>query len=78
MIKSLIFILIIGLTAFSYTDLAANSMLNSLILPIVILLSLFALGFWFVALFHKYGINQTSNSNGTDSSGVGGFDSGDC
>jgi len=78
MIKSLVIIITIGITAFFHTDLEAESLMYSRILPVIVLFSLFSLGFWFVALFHKHGINQSTDSNGSDSGGLGGFDGGDC
>ena len=45
-------------------------------LPLIVFATLVSLAFWFVALFHKLGINQTASSSSGDSSGFGGFDGG--
>jgi uncharacterized membrane protein YgcG len=76
MIKSLISILALGGLSFFYTDIESTSLLLSILLPVVVFLSLLALGFWFVALFYKLGIKQTSNNSG-DLSGSGFFGGGD-
>ena len=74
MIKSILLIFTIGVTSFLHTDLNDPNIFFSLFLPVVNFLSLIALAIWFVILFHKNGVNQTSSSSGD--SGGGGFDSG--
>ena len=81
MIKSIILICIIGVTSFIYTDLESSNAFFSMFLPFVDFISLVALALWFVALFYKNGITQTTEPQ-NDGSG-GGFDSfdgggGDC
>lgn len=81
MIKSIILICIIGATSFTYTDLESESAFFSMFLPFIDFLSLVAIALWFVALFHKKGITQTTESHKGDSGGgFGGFDGGggDC
>jgi len=76
MLKSLFLIILIGGFSFLYTDIESSSLLFSLFLPIVDFLVLIALGFWFVALFHKTGVNQSSS--GSDGTGfLGGDGDGD-
>jgi uncharacterized membrane protein YgcG len=76
MIKSLIIIIIIGITSFSYTNIESNSVFLSVALPILFFISLVALAIWFVAFFNKNNISQTTDSRGSDSGGLGGFDGG--
>lgn len=77
MIKSIVVILITGVTSFIYTDLDNENTFFSLFLPFVVFLSLVALALWFVALFHKLRIPQTAESHNYDSAGeFGGFEGG--
>jgi hypothetical protein len=83
MIKSLLTIIVVGGISFYYTDIESPSLLLSIFLPIINFLALLTLGFWFVTLFHKIGINQTSSSGGGDGTGFfgggdGGGDGGGC
>lgn len=71
MIKSLVIIVVIGVTSFIYTDMQSPSVFYSGVFPFIVFFSLIALGVWFVMLFHKLGIKQTSNSSS------GGFWGGD-
>ena len=74
MIKSILLIIALGVASFTFTDIRSSSVLYSIILPFFVFISLVALGFWFVALFHKVGINQTSSTSGGDVGGIGEFD----
>lgn len=76
MIKSLIAILLIGVISFYYVDIEGESAFLSVVFPVITFLSVLALGFWFVALFHKLGINQSASAIGGDSGGFGGCDGG--
>ena len=80
MIKSIILICIIGTTSIIYTDLKNPNTFFSMFLPFIDFISLVALALWFVTLFHKKGITQTTASqNGDTGGGFGGFDGGgDC
>lgn len=62
---------------FSTQTLKALQHSNSAILPFVDFIALIVLAFWFVALFHKQGINQTTSSNKVDSNSFSGFDGGE-
>ena len=77
MFKSLILICAIGVTSFIFTDIGSASTFFGLVLPLVFFLSLIAIALWFVMLFHKKGVTQTTHSGG---GGTGGFDGGggDC
>ena len=77
MIKSIVLIILIGVSSFIYIDIENENIFFSTFLPVIFVLSLMALGFWFVALFHKKGINQTDSHHGDSG---GGFDGGggDC
>ena len=75
MIKSIILICIIGVASFMYTDLESSNTFFSMFLPFVDFISLVALALWFVALFYKNGITQTTESQNGDS-GIG-FDGSD-
>jgi len=77
MIKSLLIIIAVGATSFFYTDIKSTSTLYSAILPFVDFIVLVVLALWFIALFHKQGINQTTSSNNVDSNSFSGFDGGD-
>jgi len=72
MIKSIIIICTIGATSFIYTDIESSNVLFSMVLPFVNFLLLISVAIWFVMLFHKNGVNQTTNSRGGDSSGFDG------
>jgi len=76
MIKSLILILATGITSLIYTDLSDSNILFSVILPIVDFFCFVSLGVWFVILFHKNGITQTSSSSGDSGGGFNDFDGG--
>lgn len=76
MIKSLLIIIALGVPSFMYTDIQSSSAFYSIILPLTVFVTLVSLAFWFVALFHKLGIDQTAGSSSGDSSGFGGFDGG--
>ena len=76
MIKSILLIVSSAWLSFIYIDIESANMFHSLVLPLLFVLSLIALAIWFVAFFHKSGINQTDSSSGDSG---GGFDSGgDC
>ncbi|MCP3665099.1 MAG: hypothetical protein GY696_21810 [Gammaproteobacteria bacterium] len=77
MIKSILFIIALGAASFTYTDIHSSSIFYSIILPLFVFISLVALGLWFVVLFYRIGINQTSSTSGGDGVGIGGFDGGD-
>ena len=50
-----------------YTDLESSNAFFSMFLPFIDFISLVALALWFVALFYKNGITQTTESqNGDD------------
>ena len=73
MTLSLITILTVGSVSLYFTDIESKSVLLSVLLPIVDLISLIALAFWFVWLFHKRGVKQTfSSSSETGGVGMGG------
>ena len=65
----------VGLVAFYFADLNATYAWRSVVLPIILGLSLFALAVWFVLLFHRKGISQHTDSS--DIGGPGGFGGGD-
>lgn len=69
MIRALLVILALAGVSFYYTDIGGDSVLASVLLPIVLVLSLIALALWLVLLFHRRGISQYSSRDG------GGFDS---
>ena len=60
------------MTSFISTDLDSTNSFFSLFLTFVDFISLIALAFWFVALFHKYNISQSLDTKHYDS--AGGFD----
>lgn len=74
--KTLFIILIVGITSFVFTDLESDNAFYGIFLPFVDFLSLLALAIWFVMLFHKYKINQTTGRQGNESSGFIDFDAG--
>ena len=77
MIKGLILILLVGLPALHFTELGSDSAFRSVVLPVICLFSVIALALWFVTLFHRLNVAQTSNSsNGGGVGGVGGGDFG--
>lgn len=76
MIKAIILICTIGVTSFIYTDLESSNAFFSMVLPFFDFVALVSLALWFVMLFHKKGITQTSDSSAGDSGGFGGFDGG--
>ena len=76
MIRSIIIIIAIGGTSFYYTDIQSTSKVYSALFPFVDFLALVALAFWFVALFHRHSINQTTNSSDVGTSGFSDFDGG--
>ena len=76
MIKSLFIIIALGVPSFIYTDIQSSSAFYSIMLPLIVFSTLVSLAFWFVTLFHKLGVNQTTSSSSGDSSGFGGFDGG--
>ena len=81
MIKSIILICIIGTTSFIYTDLKNPNTFFSMFLPFIDFISLVALALWFVTLFHKKGITQSTGPHtGDTGSGFSGSDGsgGDC
>ena len=75
MIKSFITIVAIGGISFFYTDIESSSIVLSILFPIIDFLVLVAMGLWFVILFHRGGISQTSGSSG-DASFFGDGDAG--
>ena len=78
MIRGLIFILLIGGISFFFTDLESESALRSVVLPLIDFLALVALMWWFVALFNKLGVKQTSDIGGGDVNiHLGGMDGSD-
>ncbi len=81
MIKALSIILLIGTASIYSSDFDSESVISSILLPIVSVLSLIALALWMVTYFHKKGINQTSKpeiGSGIDfpNDGSGGGDGG--
>ncbi len=59
MIKALSIILLVVVASIYNSDLDNESVVSSVLLPIVSVLSLIALALWMVAYFHRKGINQT-------------------
>ena len=59
MLRALIVILLIGLPSIYYSDFESESVLASLLLPILAVLSLIGLALWAVCFFHRRGISQT-------------------
>lgn len=80
MIKSFIFIVIMGASALKFTDMQSDSAFFSVLLPFTVFFSALALAFWFVILFQKKGIKQNvSGKGGGGFSDFGGGDGGgDC
>lgn len=80
MIKGFILICAIGFTSFIYTDIESSNSFFRIVLPLINFLVLVSLAIWFVLLFHKMGVSQTTDSRGDGSGGFGGFDGGggDC
>ena len=66
-----------GVISLIFTDIQSSSVLHSDILPLIVFIALVALAVWFVALFHKYDINQTDTTRGADSSSFAGYDGGE-
>ena len=79
MLLKLLIIIAVGGASIYFSDLESESVLNSIILPIVAAFALVSLALWFVALFHKTGIKQTysSSSDAGSGSGFGGDAGGD-
>ena len=77
MLLRLIIILAVGGTSIYFSDFESEATLNSIALPIVAALALIALALWFVALFHKFGVQQTYNSSSDGGAGFGGDGGGD-
>jgi len=75
MIASLLIILCIGYFSFINTEINSNSVLSSIVLPVVVFFSLSAFGLWVVVISHKYDIKQNYNSEG-GSSGFNDIDGG--
>ena len=73
MVKSLLAIILLGVAAYFFSDLEADSKVVSVLLPLVVFGSLVSLCVWFVVLFHRRGIKQTGLS-GSDGVSGGGFD----
>ena len=76
MIRSLLIIVLIGGTSFVYTDIDSSSVFYSGVLPLLVLLALVAAALWFVLLFHRLGVTQTTHSRGGEPGGFGDFDGG--
>lgn len=57
--KSLAFIIVIGLTAYLYVDLKSDSFIYNAVAPIALFLSLIAMTVWLVA---KGGLSGNANS----------------
>ena len=76
MIRALIVILAIAGTAFYFTDIESDSVITSVLLPILLVLALIALALWLVMLFQRRGISQrvdrVGNSVDTFGDGPGG------
>jgi hypothetical protein len=80
MIKSLFIIIVVGVSSFFYTDIKSNSAFYSGVLPFVDFIVLVALAIWFVVMFQRQGISQTTNYSSVDSFVAGdynGCDGGD-
>ncbi len=59
MVKALSIILIVGAASIYNSDLDNESVVSSVLLPVVSVLSLITLALWMVTYFHRKGINQT-------------------
>ena len=68
MFKSLAVILLVAGLSIYNSDFDSESSVASLLLPILSVISLVALALWFVAFFHRRGINQKTGP------GSGGMD----
>ena len=78
MARSFFSIILIGGASLYFAELGSESVLQSVVLPLIVFLSVVALCFWLVAFFHRRGVKQTGYSSGD---GVGGSfdgDSGGC
>ena len=72
MLLRLIIILAVGGASIYFSDFESGAVLNSIALPIVAAIALIALALWFVALFHNFGVKQTSSSSSDGGVGFGG------
>jgi len=64
MIKSLLVILLVGYLSIYNADFDSESVIYSVLLPILSVISLIVLALWLVSHFHKKGISQTSSKGG--------------
>ena len=76
-----ILVAIVGIAAAGahYSDLSSPSAFKSVFLPLCAVLAFVALALWFVVLFHRKGMSQTSSTRGgisSDSFGMGNIDGG--
>jgi hypothetical protein len=76
MIKSLLIIVLIGGSAFVYTDIDSPSAIYSGVVPLMVLLALVALAVWFVLFIYRLSTTQTATSDGGAAGGFGDFDRG--
>ena len=62
MIKSLLLILLSAALSIHYSDFESESAFNSILLPLLALLSLISLALWIVTLLYRKGVKQTINA----------------
>ncbi len=72
MIISLLIIIFVGYFSLSYTTLGGDSVLFSVIFPIIDFFAFLSLALWIVILLHKLGIKQSSSSMPDSENGLGG------
>ena len=58
MLKSLIVILLVGVLSYAFTDIDSQSLLLSVVLPIVVLMSIISAAIWLVLLFRMIGLDD--------------------
>jgi len=74
MIRALVVNLLVAGFSLYFTDLESESVVASVLLPIVFFISLIAFTLWIVTLFHRRGISQTASRGGNGAAGY--FDDG--
>jgi hypothetical protein len=58
MLKSLIIIIPVGVLSYTFTDVETQSLLQSVVLPIAVLMSIISAVIWLVLLFSMIGVDE--------------------
>ncbi len=74
MIRALAIILLVAGFSLYFTDLDSESVVASVLLPVLLVVALIAFTLWLVTLFHQRGISQTTSRGGDGAHGF--FDDG--